>query len=99
MENLAVPKKEFRRTEDKTSLVTLEPVEPMLITSKPSTNKSPAMKPSVPLKPLKRGFFDAQPKQAHSKSQLKSRSQEVKEEIPLIRPSKPQKDQQNKIPG
>ena len=57
------------------------------------------MEPSATLKPLKRGFFDAQPKQAQSRSQPKSRSQEVKEEIPLIRPSKPQKDQQNKIPG
>lgn len=85
-----VPKKILRRTEDKTTLVAIEASNPVLITT--NIPKAEPPPPSKPLKPFKRGFLNAPLNQAKLKEK-----KTVKEEIPLIRPTKP-KGQHSDIP-
>lgn len=89
-----VPKKILRRTEDKTSLVSIEHNNRVLI-----TNDQPKEKPSLPskslIKPFKKGFLNAPLKQIKP---IPKPKEMMKEEIPFIRSTKP-KEQYDNIPG
>jgi len=92
MHNL--PNKHLKRTEDKTSLVSIEPNNHVLI-----TNDAPKEEPPLPskslIKPFQKGFLNTTPKQSKPKQKSKRL---VKEEIPFIKPTKT-KEQHDNIPG
>ncbi|KAG0582259.1 hypothetical protein KC19_3G046600 [Ceratodon purpureus] len=85
-----VPPKSLRRTEDKTSLISITPTNPILINNDAPKVESPS--PSKSLEPFKKGFLNTTSKQTKSKSKTI-----VKDEIPFIRPTK-SKEQNDNIP-
>jgi len=87
-------KRNIKRTQDKTSLVSIEPNKHILITN--DRPKEEALLPSKShIKPFKKGFLNATPK--NTKPKLKSQEM-TKEEIPFIKPAKPN-EQHDNIPG